>query len=86
MPSTIKKTGAVGVRLAAMAKRGGSLLADRSGCPPSHVFLPLRRRGLVELKREWRSAHTRYSVWSLTPKGWDAIGMSPPPAEPTAVG
>ena len=78
MPSAIKKTGVTGTMLTAMARRGGIMTADRSGCPPSHVFLPLRRRGLVELRRTQRSPRTRYNVWHLTPRGWDATGMTPP--------
>lgn len=77
MASTIKKTGKVGNMLTAMAHRGGRMTADYRGFPPSHVFLPLRRRGLVELRRSGMH-RCRYNVWHLTDKGWDAIGMKPP--------
>ncbi len=81
MPSVIKRDGVTGSLLVRIAKRGGAMLADRSGWPPSKVFLPLRQRGLVELRREQRSPRTRYNVWHLTPKGWDATGMTPPAPE-----
>lgn len=84
MASVIKRTGITGSMLVRMAKRGGGMLADRSGFPPSSVFLPLRRRGLVDLVRTQRSPRTRYNVWSLTPKGWAATGMQPPVPEDTA--
>lgn len=81
MASKIKRAGVTGTMLVAMAQRGGRMTADYRGFPPSKVFLPLRRRGLVELHRAQQSARTSYNVWHLTPKGWDATGMQPPPAE-----
>lgn len=80
MPSTIKKAGVTGSMLAAMAKRGGCMTADYRGFPPSRVFLPLRRRGLVELRRAGLP-RSRYNVWHLTERGWKATGMTPPPAD-----
>jgi hypothetical protein len=80
MPSIIKKTGVTGSMLTAMARRGGRMTADYRGFPPSRVFLPLRRRGLVELRRAGLP-RSRYNVWHLTPMGWDATGMSPPVAD-----
>lgn len=80
MASNIKRTGATGTMLVAMALRGGRMTADHRGFPPSKVFLPLRRRGLVALTREGIRT-CRYNVWRLTPKGWDATGMQPPPTE-----
>lgn len=77
MPSQIKTTGVTGGMLVAMARRGGCMTADHRGFPPSRVFLPLRRRGLVELRRAGMP-RSRYNVWHLTPKGWDAAGMTPP--------
>lgn len=82
MASTIKRAGVTGSMLMAMARRGGQMTADRSGFPPSRVFRPLRERGLVELHRTQRSPRTRYNIWHLTSKGWDATGMQPP--EPAA--
>ncbi len=81
MSSAIKKTGVVGSMLTAMAKRGGRMTADYRGFPPSRVFLPLRRRGLVELRRAGAHPTHRYNVWHLTPKGWNATGMTPPADE-----
>jgi len=81
MASVIKRDGVRGRMLVAMARRGGQMTADRSGFPPSRVFLPLRRDGLVELRRTQRSPRTRYNVWHLTPKGWDATGMTQPEPE-----
>lgn len=78
MPSRIKRTGRTGAMLVAMAKRGGSMTSDHRGFPPSRVFLPYRRRGLVEFVREDGMGRCRYNVWRLTPKGWEASGMSPP--------
>lgn len=77
MPSKLKTTGVTGRMLTSMADRGGCMTADHRGFPPSSVFLPLRRRGLVELCRQGARL-SRCNVWHLTPKGWDAIGMTPP--------
>ncbi|MFZ3481956.1 hypothetical protein [Sphingomonas sp. 3-13AW] len=86
MPSPIKKTGRTGSLLTAMAKRGGSMTADYRGFPPSRIFLPLRRRGLVELSREGAYSTHRYNIWRLTQKGWDAAGMKPPAAGESLAG
>lgn len=77
MPSTIKTDGRVGSMLSSMADRGGSMTADHRGFPPSKVFLPLRRRGLVALTRQG-AFRTRYNIWRLTEAGWGAIGRTPP--------
>lgn len=79
MVSFIKKTGKTGNMLTAMANRGGRMTTDHRGFPPSKVMLPLRSRGLVELKRQGIRT-CRYNVWHLTQKGWDAIRRQP--AEP----
>jgi hypothetical protein len=76
MASKIKINGNVGNMLTAMANRNGSMTCDHRGFPPSHVMLPLRRRGLVELKRTGLP-RSRYNIWHLTQKGWDAIGRAP---------
>lgn len=76
MTSKIKATGVTGSMLHAMADRHGTMTADRSRFPPSWVFFPLRRKGLVELKRVG-IGKCRYNVWHLTDKGWDAIGRIP---------
>lgn len=77
MASAIKRAGVTGSMLMAMAKRGGRMTADYRGFPPSKVFLPLRRRSLVELKRSGLPK-SRHNIWHLTPKGWEATGMQPP--------
>lgn len=77
MASAIKKTGVTGSMLTAMARRGGQMTADYRGFPPSRVFLPLRRRGLVVLRRHGEFRTHRYNVWHLTQKGWDATGIAP---------
>lgn len=76
MPSTIKTTGVTGTMLAAIAQRGGRMTTDRSGFAPSRVMLPLRRRGLVELRRKG-VGKCRYNIWHLTEKGWIATGGRP---------
>lgn len=78
MASKLKKNGVAGCMLTQMANRRGRMTADRSGFPPSKVFKPLKRRGLVFLKREKHYATYGYNVWHLTQKGWDAIGITPP--------
>lgn len=80
MPSKIKTAGVTGSLLVAMAKRGGQMTSDHRGFPPASTFRPLRNRGLVTLRREGGLGRMRYSVWHLTPKGWDASGMTPPAA------
>lgn len=82
MPSTVKRTGRVGTLLASMAERGGTMTSDHRGFPPAHVFLPLRRRGLVVLDRiPTLGGRCRYSRWSLTDRGWRTIGLAPPVPE-----
>lgn len=80
MPSRLKIDGVTGRMLTAMARRGGCMTADHRGFAPSSVYLPLRRRGLVELRRQGARL-SRHNVWHLTPKGWGAIGMTPPPPD-----
>lgn len=84
MASAIKRSGVTGSMLVAMAKRGGRMTADHRGFPPSKVFLPLRRRGLVELRRQGSFGSCRYNVWQLTDKGWGASGMTRPVEDPFA--
>lgn len=65
-----------------MANRGGRLLTDYPGFPPSRVMVPLKKKGLVELTRECAAVKTRRNIWVMTPKGWSAIDRTPPePAE-----
>jgi len=79
MPSTIKRTGRTGAMLRSMALRGGTMTSDHRGFPPAHVFLPLRRRGLVVLDRmPTLGGRCRYSRWSLTDKGWQAVDLDRP--------
>lgn len=77
MPSSIKANGNTGNMLREMAGRGGTMTTDARNFPPSRVMRPFSRRGLVELHRAG-AGRRRTNVWHLTPKGWDAIGMTPP--------
>ena len=80
MSSKIKETGLIGTMLRRIAVRGGRMTTDYAGFPPAKVMKPFQRRGLVELVRQGPTGTCRYSVWHLTPKGWAAIGMTPPEA------
>lgn len=77
MASKIKTHGNAGNMLMSMAARGGCMTTDRLHFPPSKVMFPLRRRGLVTLKREGVGL-SRFNVWHLTDKGWAAIGLIQP--------
>ena len=85
MPSRIKLTGKVGCMLRQMADRGGTMTTDCRFFPPSKVMHPFHRRGLVVLRRSG-ILKSRYNQWHLTPKGWDAIGRSPPPTTDETAG
>jgi hypothetical protein len=86
MTDKIKATGVTGRLLHVMADRGGELTTDCRGFPPSKVMLPLKRRGLVVLKRTpmvKRYGVPGRNIWHLTQKAWDRISRSKPVYEET---
>jgi hypothetical protein len=75
--SKVKKNGIMGSLLNRMADRGGNMTSDYRGFPPSWVFWPAERKGYVTMAR-YGLPKSKYTVWSLTDKGWKAIGRNKP--------